>query len=158
MTKAPREQMFAHVSRLYSSGFTALVTTIFGWVTYLGFFINFLSNARTQLNTTSLANNSILVNQQIGNLKVGFVIIGIFLAGCLFFFYYRLLFFGKFLGVLAQDLKILHYANELHPKGFLKKYNTRKENEVNTTSLECALGIFLVIMVVISIIVIFSFW
>lgn len=79
-------QLYAHVSRLYNSGFTALTTTIFGWLAYLGVFITILKYGLT-------------ISEYIG-----FTLIGLIIAPLILYFHYRLILFGRWMEQIEEDL------------------------------------------------------
>lgn len=94
--------LFAHISRLYNSGFTALIAAIFGWLAYFGLFITLILNPNTK--PTSLL------------LLVALILIGVAITIIVVYSYSRILFFGHWIDKIALEFGLYDFAEETSPR------------------------------------------
>jgi hypothetical protein len=105
-------QYFAHVSRLYSSTINAIITTIFGWLSFNAVLIGLISSK---------------VNLQVMPLATVFWILIIPIE---VFLYVRTLHFGRIISSMTKDLeeyKFETYINSLKGINWYHKMNLRPE-------------------------------
>lgn len=92
--------LYAHVSRLYNGGFNALTATIFGLLAYLSVFINKGDYLSDFINKGEIKGFILII---------GFILIGRIIVIMILYFYYRLIFYGRWMERIEEDLHLDWY-------------------------------------------------
>ncbi|OGD45861.1 hypothetical protein A3K70_00185 [Candidatus Bathyarchaeota archaeon RBG_16_48_13] len=100
---------YSHISRLYTSRFSSLTATIFGWLAYNGLIINLKST-----NT-------------FGTYRLPLILLGIGITGFAFYFFWRLLLFGRWMYKLENQLLSKEFLEDLPDLSPFRSMNERKD-------------------------------
>ena len=91
-----------------------LFAAIFGWLAFFGLILNSFSKSNKE---------KIIIFKQ-NSVKIGFFGIGLVIWFVIGYFYYRLIFFRKWLECVSEDLNITDYTRTLPDVWVLPKFNT----------------------------------
>ena len=144
----PSEQLnlFAHVSRLYNSGFSSLLTSIFGWLAYFGLTINLIINPNFK---SFISSTPVGIKPQL--VWISLIIIGATLSLIVLYSHYRLLFFGRWIDRMAREFNLYDFAGLTAPHMLIFGINRRdREHYENWTTAELLGTALITILLLIS--------
>lgn len=110
-----RTQFYSHISRLYNSGTNIVIAIIFGWLAYIGIFINLTENPAF---VTSLP-----------IIKISLIFPGVIIILLATYFFYRFLMFSRWIIKIENDLELRPYTKTLPRLPLFSEINERPQDD-----------------------------